>query len=146
MALSDYLKSGWIAGLDPNSVQVQNLNGFDTASGIAKTDQWNFRVEVVALQWPGLSLHLCGAHRQRAVRPGRRRHDQELPRGVAGAISSRATLSIKTVVAGPVDTADSLARKMGPVTDATNLFYILNNLYPGDPVTPGAAYKVVAIN
>ena len=56
------------------------------------------------------------------------------------------TLSIKTVVAGPVDTADSLARKMGPVTDATNLFYILNNLYPGDPVTPGAAYKVVAIN
>ena len=49
------------------------------------------------------------------------------------------------VVAGPVDSADSLARKMGPVNDAQNLFYVLNNLYPGDPVTPGQAYKVVAV-
>jgi predicted Zn-dependent protease len=44
-----------------------------------------------------------------------------------------------------VDTADSLARKMAPVENATNLFYILNNLYPGDPVTPGASYKVIAV-
>jgi hypothetical protein len=35
---------------------------------------------------------------------------------------------------------------MGPVKDAGNLFYILNNLYPGDPVTPGAAYKIITVN
>jgi len=56
------------------------------------------------------------------------------------------TLNIKTVIAGPDDSADSLARNMGPLKDAANLFYILNNLYPGDPVTPGAAYKIVVIN
>ena len=49
-------------------------------------------------------------------------------------------------IAGPVDSADSIARKMGPLKDAANLFYILNNLYPGDPVTPGAAYKIIVIN
>ena len=47
------------------------------------------------------------------------------------------------MTAGAVDSADSLARKMGPTPNATNLFYVLNNLYPGDPVTPGASYKVV---
>ena len=35
---------------------------------------------------------------------------------------------------------------MAPLPDATNLFYILNNLYPGDPVTAGAQYKVIAAN
>jgi predicted Zn-dependent protease len=55
-------------------------------------------------------------------------------------------VNIKTLVAGPVDSADSLSRKMGPVNDAANLFYILNDLYPGDPVVAGQSYKVVAVN
>ena len=54
-------------------------------------------------------------------------------------------MTVKTVVAGPVDSADSLARKMGPVNDAANLFYILNDLYPGDPVVAGQSYKVIAV-
>ena len=47
--------------------------------------------------------------------------------------------------AGTLDTADSLARKMSGLTRGPDLFYILNNLYPGDPVTPGQKYKIVAI-
>jgi predicted Zn-dependent protease len=35
---------------------------------------------------------------------------------------------------------------MGGIADATNLFYILNNLYPGDPVVAGQQYKVIAVN
>jgi predicted Zn-dependent protease len=35
---------------------------------------------------------------------------------------------------------------MGQVSNAANLFYVLNNLYPGDPVTPGQKYKFVAVN
>jgi predicted Zn-dependent protease len=52
---------------------------------------------------------------------------------------------VRTVTAGSVDTADSLARKMAGLTRGTELFYILNNLYPGDPVTPGAKYKIVVV-
>ena len=50
MALADYLKSGWIAGLKPETVTTGSQGGLDTASGIAATDQWNFRVEVVRFQ------------------------------------------------------------------------------------------------
>jgi predicted Zn-dependent protease len=144
MALSDYLKSGWIAGLRPETVTTGTQAGFDTASGIAATNQWNFRVEVVRFQ--GRVYRFIFAARI----------DSELFARAAGETikSFRAakgddlrqvrSLTIKTVTAGAVDTADSLARKMGNVPNATNLFYILNNLYPGDPVTPGAAYKVVA--
>jgi predicted Zn-dependent protease len=145
MSLADYLKSGWIAGLKPETVTSSSQGDLATASGIAATDQWNFRVEVIRFQ--GRVYRFIFAARI----------DSELFARAAGSTlkSFRAatnadirqvrSLSVKTVTAGAVDTADSLARKMAPVSNATNLFYILNNLYPGDPVTPGAAYKVVAV-
>src|SRR5690606_22416433 len=33
-SLTDYLKSGWIAGLKPESVKASSGNGFDLASGV----------------------------------------------------------------------------------------------------------------
>jgi predicted Zn-dependent protease len=44
-----------------------------------------------------------------------------------------------------MDTADSLARRMSGLTRGNDLFYILNNLYPGDPVQAGQKYKVVVV-
>jgi predicted Zn-dependent protease len=52
---------------------------------------------------------------------------------------------VRTVTAGSVDTADSLARKMSGLGRGTDLFYILNNLYPGDPLIAGQKYKVVSV-
>jgi predicted Zn-dependent protease len=34
---------------------------------------------------------------------------------------------------------------MGSLSRGSDLFYILNNLYPGDPVEPGARYKIVTV-
>jgi predicted Zn-dependent protease len=145
-SLSDYLKSGWIAGLRPETVSTGSQNGFDTASGIAATDQWNFRVEVVRFE--GRVYRFIFAARIDSELFARA--SEETLRSFRSASSADLrqvrSVTIKPVTAGAVDSADSLARKMAPVTNATNLFYILNNLYPGDPVTPGAAYKVVAVN
>ena len=146
MALSDYLKSGWIAGLDPSSVQVQSVNGIDTASGVAKTDQWNFRVEVARFNGQVYRFIFAARIDSELFARGADQTLKSFRAATPGDLHAVHALSIKTVIAGPVDTADSVARKMGPVPDATNLFYILNNLYPGDPVTPGAAYKVLAVN
>lgn len=54
-------------------------------------------------------------------------------------------LVVRTVTAGSVDTADSLARRMSGLTRGTDLFYILNNLYPGDTLTPGEKYKIITM-
>jgi len=146
MPLNDYLKSGWIAGLDPGSVQVRNLNGFDTASGVARTDQWNFRVEVVRFSGKVYRFIFAARIDSELFARGAETTIQSFRAASAADLRAVHTLNIKTITAGAVDTADSLARKMGPVHDASNLFYILNNLYPGDPVTPGARYKIVVLN
>ena len=146
MSLSDYLKSGWIAGLQGDSVQTQSVGGFDTASGVAKTDQWNFRVEVVRFQAKVYRFIFAARIDSELFARGADQTIKSFRAATAADLRAVHSLAIKTVNAGPVDTADSIARRMGGVSDATNLFYILNNLYPGDPVTPGAPYKVVVVN
>ena len=59
MDLIDYLKSGWIAGLDASSVRNERYNGIDMASGTAKTDQWVFAVTALRFQDKSLSVYFC---------------------------------------------------------------------------------------
>jgi predicted Zn-dependent protease len=145
MTLADYLKSGWIAGLQPNSVKSENSNGFDMASGVAVTPQWNFRVAVVRLD--GRVYRFIFAAKFDSA--GFSRAAEETLKSFRTAsqrdLSSVRRMVIRTVTAGSVDTADSLARKMAGLNRGTDLFYILNNLYPGDTLTPGQKYKIVAV-
>jgi predicted Zn-dependent protease len=55
------------------------------------------------------------------------------------------SVAVKIVTAKPGDTADTLARQMGAQPRGADLFYVLNNLFPGDPVTVGSKYKIVAV-
>lgn len=145
MSLGDYLKSGWIAGLKPETVKTGSQAGFDTASGIAATPQWNFRVEVVRFQGRVYRFIFAARVDSELFARGANETLKSFRAASATDLKQVRTMSIRTVTAGAVDTADSLARRMASIPDGTNLFYILNNLYPGDTVTPGAAYKVVEL-
>lgn len=145
MSLTQYLKSGWIAGLDPKSVTEQTINGMDTASGVAVTSNWSFRVSVV--RFDGQVVRFIFAAKSDSPR---------FARGAAETLQSfrpttRADLaeirkvSLKVITAQKGDTADSLAHRMASLSRGTELFFILNNLLPGDPVTAGAEYKLVTV-
>lgn len=143
--LADYLKSGWIAGLQPDTVRPENANGVDMATGVAVTPQWTFRVAVArykdkvyrfifAAKFDSPAFDDAASQTLRSFRPA-------TPRDSAGIKH----LVVRLVTAGSLDTADSLARRMASLNRGTDLFYILNNLYPGDPVVAGQRYKIVAV-
>jgi predicted Zn-dependent protease len=145
MSLTDYLKSGWIAGLDTASVKQATVNGMDTASGVARTDQWSFRVSVLRFQ--GQVVRFIFAARNDSARFGQ---------GATATLASFRsttpadlaqirTVAIKVITARPGDTAASLALRMASMSRGIDLFYVLNDLYPGDPVTPGNTYKIVTV-
>jgi predicted Zn-dependent protease len=145
MTLSDYLKSGWIAGLQPETIKAQSINGLDTASAVAATAQWNFRVSVVRYQGRAyrfifaakVDSELFARGADTTLRSFRGTNNSD--------IKQVRTLTVKTVVASGGDNADSLARKMANIPGGAELFYLINNLYPGDPVQAGLPYKVVAV-
>jgi predicted Zn-dependent protease len=143
--LADYLKSGWIAGLQPETVRAENANGIDMATGVAVTPQWTFRVAVVRFKDQVYRFIFAAKFDSPAF-------DEAATQTLRSfrAATSRDSAGVKHLVlrlatAGKLDTADSLARKMSGLTRGTDLFYILNNLYPGDPVVPGQRYKIVSV-
>ena len=145
MALEDYLKSGWIAGLQPQTVKRESANGYDMATGVAITEQWNFRVAVVRHEGrvyrfifaAKLNSDAFAAAADKTLKSFRAANDRDL--------AQVKKLVVRTVTAGSVDSADSLARRMAGLSRGTDLFYILNNLYPGDTLVTGQKYKIVAV-
>jgi predicted Zn-dependent protease len=141
--LTDYLKSGWIAGLRPETVKAVNARGMDMATGIAATAQWNFRVSVV--RYGGKVYRFIFAARFDSDRFAKGAEDtlRSFRATTSKDIAMIRQIAIRIVTARPGDTADTLAREMSGLTRGRELFYILNNLEPGDPVTPGTKYKIV---
>ena len=45
--LADYIRSGWVAGLDPNSIRTLTINGNEAATARAAADGWKFDITVI---------------------------------------------------------------------------------------------------
>ena len=145
LPLTDYLKSGWIAGLKTDSVTSQSFNGIDMASGLAQTDQWFFRVSVMRLDGQVYRFIFAAKADNPRFAQGADATLRSFRRTEPTDLAQVSKVTIKVVTAKPGDTADGLARQMSGLNRGADLFYILNDLYPGDPVSPGEKYKIVAL-
>lgn len=145
VALADYLKSGWIAGLKTDSVTSQTRNGIDMASGVAQTDQWFFRVSVMRLDGQVYRFIFAAKADSTRFAQGAAATLESFRRTTASDLANIRKLAIRIVRAKAGDTAESLAKQMNALSRGADLFYIINNLYPGDPITVGEQYKVVSL-
>jgi predicted Zn-dependent protease len=146
MALTDYLKSGWIAGLKAGTVTSHSYNGIEMASGVAQTDQWFFRVAVMRLDGAVYRFIFAAKADSPRFAAGAEATIQSFRRAEAADLNQIRKLSMRVVTAKAGDTADTMARQMANIPGGRELFYILNNLYPGDPVKVGEKYKIVGPN
>lgn len=145
LGLADYLKSGWIAGLKTDSVTSQSFNGIDMASGLAQTDQWFFRVSVMRLDGQVYRFIFAAKADSPRFAQGADATLRSFRRTEPADLTQVSKVTIKIVTAKQGDTADGMAKQMQGLNRGTELFYILNDLYPGDPVMPGEKYKIVAL-
>jgi len=145
MGLDDYLKSGWIAGLDPESVRLERYNGVEMASGTAETEKWAFRV--TALRFNGKVYRFIFAARSDG--PGFKQAAQQtiasFRRVRSADLSKIKQVRIALVRARASDTTETLAARMGQIPNARELFYLINNLYAGDDLVVGQQYKIVSV-
>jgi len=145
MDLAQYLKSGWIAGLQSETIVSEKYNGIEMASGSAKTEQWVFRV--TALRFRGEDYRFIFASRNESeafksaalqtIKSFRASNDNDL--------NKIRDVKIDLVRARPGDNADSLARRMRQLPDGEVLFFLINNLFAGDDVEAGQFYKIVTV-
>jgi predicted Zn-dependent protease len=145
MALADYLKSGWIAGLKTDSVTSDTRNGIEMATGLAQTDQWFFRVSVMRLDGQVYRFIFAAKADSPRFAQGADATLASFRRTTESDLSAIRKVAVRIVTAKAGDTADRLAAQMNALTRGTELFYIINDLYPGDPVQVGEQYKIVTL-
>jgi predicted Zn-dependent protease len=144
-SLADYLKSGWIAGLKAETVKAETHNGIEMATGLAETDQWHFRVSVARLDGVVYRFIFAAKSDTQRFAQGAQQTLASFRRATPADLAKVQKVAIDVVTARPGDTADSLARRMSGLTRGPELFYIINNLYPGDPLQAGEKYKIVVV-
>lgn len=145
MDLEDYLRSGWIEGLDPASVISERNNGVDMASGSARTPDWFFRV--TALRFDGEVYRFIFASRSdsRAFAGAASQTIASFRRTTRTDMQAVREQVVVLVTARNGESVDTLAARMGNLPNARQLFLVLNNLFAGDPIQPGEQYKVIGV-
>jgi len=145
MDLGDYLKSGWIAGLDPQSVRLERHNGVEMASGTAETEKWAFRV--TALRFDGEVYRFIFAARSDSPEFKRAALQtiSSFRRVRSSDLSKIRNVRIALIRAKAGDSTETLAARMGQIPNAREMFYLINNLYAGDELVVGQQYKIVSV-
>ena len=143
MSLSNYIKSGWVSGLDKESVRAVTINRNEAATARARSDGWQFDITVVRLN--GRVYRLLTAAPLSSARL------VSVARSVSGSFRAltareKATLKplrIKTVKVRAGDTVGTLAARMKGTDRKLDLFRILNALPAGASLSVGKPVKIV---
>jgi predicted Zn-dependent protease len=143
-SLEQALGSGWIEGVQTDSIEVLKDTEEPTAVAIAKGDQWTFRL--AAIRHGGRIYRLIfAAHTLSGPVDGRFlaaiRSFHRLTSEESGLARP---LRVHVVTAQPGDDSASLARRMSGLDNANEAFFILNGLERDSALPAGQRYKIVS--
>ncbi|WP_099867485.1 M48 family metalloprotease [Pararhizobium haloflavum] len=143
VGLQDYIRSGWVTGLDESSITTLDVNGLEAVSARAAADRWEFDVTVVRLDnqiYRFLTAAPRGSNDLQPTAAVLRRGFRELSAGEAVALQP---LRVNVERAGPGDTVASLSRRMEGTDRPEALFRTLNGLGSAAGLAPGTRVKLI---
>jgi predicted Zn-dependent protease len=141
--LTDYIKSGWVAGLDETTIQQTTIAGYEALTAKARADRWQFELAILRVNGK--------VYRFLIAAPSEATGLADVAKAVTSSFrvltpEERAALKpsrihIFTVKAG--DTVGGLAARMTGTERKLDLFRILNGLTAGQSVSAGDKVKIV---
>jgi predicted Zn-dependent protease len=141
--LGTYLASGWIDGVDPNSVQSLTINGFPAATAVARGQQWSFRLYAIRFGTDVYRLVFAAREITPANDQAFRAAADTFRRVAENEIKSVKPLRISVVRVGLTDTPERLARRMAVPDKKLDRFLILNGLDKDAKLHFGDRVKIV---
>ena len=141
--LVDYLRSGWVTGLDPASVRAGRIDGGEAAFASAGADGWRFDIAVIRAGGQ--------VYRLLTAAPSASAQLEGVARSVSGSFrilsalekAALKPLRVRVVTVQAGQTAETLAATMVGVDRKLDLFLLINALTPGVSVRPGDKVKII---
>jgi predicted Zn-dependent protease len=142
-SLDEYLKSGWIEGVEVTRETTLDVGGLQAETGVAKSGEWTFRL--AAIRQGAMVYRLIFAAKNFSAEA-----DQSFMQSIASfhrltpeEVERVRPLRLKIVTAGANDTAASLSQGMADLGLPPEEFPVLNGLDKSAHVEAGTEYKVV---
>ncbi|WP_417667973.1 M48 family metalloprotease [Roseibium sp.] len=144
-SLSDYMTSGWINGLLPQSVRETTINGLPGVMAAAITQGWSFRIAVLSIGRTGYRFIFASRNPSGNFDSDFRRTIESFRQLSPSERARLRSLRLKVVTTKAGDTPQKLAIGMSGVDPSRRLqfFRVLNGLEATDRLTPGTAVKLV---
>ncbi len=142
-SLPDYIRSGWVAGLETDSVRETTINGSPAATARARAEGWQFDVTVIRAG--------SQVYRLLTAAPAASTSLDSVARAVGGSFrvltqaekDALKPLRIRVVTVRPGQNMGMLAAQMVGVDRKLDLFRVLNALAPGATISAGDKVKIV---
>lgn len=143
MSACDYLKSGWIAGLDESSVQPITIQGFPGAHARATNEQWQFDVTVILRNKHVFRFLTAAPHHSQNFKEVAEKTVQIFHVLSSSQLKKLKPLKIRIVRVKQGETVASLANQMQNTPDKEKFFRILNGLSPTQTLQRGSNVKII---
>jgi len=143
-SLTDYIKSGWVSGLDESTVRPTTLNGMPAATARASADRWQFDILVVSAGEKVYRFLTAAPRGSAALLPTSQavtRSFRILSPAEQAAIKP---LRIRVVTVKPGETIGTLAARMQGTDRKLDLFRLLNAIPSGGTVSVGDRVKIIS--
>ncbi|MFG1278611.1 M48 family metalloprotease [Xanthobacter autotrophicus] len=143
-SLAQYLSSGWVEGVEINTVETLTVNGFTASTAIARGDQWSFRM--FAIRFGSDVYRLIFAARELTPELDKqfRAAADTFRRVSSGEAETVKPLRVRIVTAGLGDNVEKMAARMQVPDRPTERFLILNGLDASAKLKYGEKVKIIA--
>ena len=144
-SLTDYIQSGWVGGLDRNSIRTIQVNGLPAVSAQAAGGSYVFNVTVIRIGGQVYRfLTALPADSSAKLASISSSIAQSFRLLSAAERNNLKPLRIRIVTAKAGDTEDSLAERIQGVDRKVDMFRLLNDLTPDSEIEAGERYKIIA--
>jgi len=143
--LADYMSSGWINGLLPQSIRETTINGLPAVTAAAITQGWSFRIAVIRLGRTGYRFIFASRNPSDAYETQFKETMASFRQLTPTERARLQSLRLKVVKAQAGDTPRTLARGMTGIEPSRRLEYfaVLNGLEADEQIPAGTSVKLV---
>ena len=142
-SLTNYISSGWVTGLQPDTIKPLTLNGLQAATARASADRWDFDVTVIRTGnqiFRFLTAVPKGNASLDSIANVLRTSFRKMSPQEAAALKP---LRIRIVTVQPGETIGTLANRMMGTNRKLELFQLINAMNPTSSVMPGSKVKII---
>lgn len=143
-SLTNYISSGWVTGLLPDSIHETKINGMEAATARASADRWDFDVTVVRLGNQIFRFLTAVPKGSDQLAPTADLLRQTFRRITPEEAKTLKPLRVRVVTVGQGDTLASLSARMMGTDRKLELFKVLNAIPAGQSPAQGSRVKIVS--